>query len=86
MGIKYWQFIPLLFEWSSDRDYDPCPLRDNYQLVRNILAACINNEVIDQRVMIVMAAIINAMLLAGERARSNSLTGSFMYISKTMRM
>ena len=65
MGIKYWQFIPLLFEWSSDRDYDPCPLRDNYQLVRNILAACINNEVIDQRVMIVMAAIINAMLLAG---------------------
>lgn len=54
IGIKYWQFIPLLFEWSSDRDYNPCPIRDNYQLVRNILAASIKNRVVDQRAIAVM--------------------------------
>ena len=31
-----------LFEWASDIDHNPnCPLHDTYQLIRNILAACI---------------------------------------------
>ncbi len=36
--IKYWQYVPQLFKWKSDSDIDPCPLKLNYQLVRNILA------------------------------------------------
>jgi hypothetical protein len=35
---KYWQYVPELFEWKSDSDLYPCPLKKNYQLVRNILA------------------------------------------------
>jgi len=37
--IRYWEFIPRLFNWTDDVDLAPCPLRMNYQLVRNILAA-----------------------------------------------
>lgn len=36
--IKYWQYVPQLFKWKGDSDLNPCPLRKNYQLVRNILA------------------------------------------------
>lgn len=43
-GVKYWQYIPQLFNWSEDIDYDPCPLYGTYQLVRNILAACVRED------------------------------------------
>ena len=43
-GIKYWRYIPRLFKWSADIDYEPCPLYETYQLVRNILAACIRQD------------------------------------------
>ncbi len=36
--IEYWQYVPQLFKWKSDDDITPCPLKLNYQLVRNILA------------------------------------------------
>jgi hypothetical protein len=39
VGVRYWQYVPELFNWRSDRDYAPCPLKHNYQLVRNVLAA-----------------------------------------------
>jgi len=42
--IKYWHYMPDLFSWTGDTDYNPCPLRMNYQLVRNILAACIRPD------------------------------------------
>lgn len=38
--IRYWEFVPQLFKWNAEIDLDPCPLRKNYQLVRNLLAAC----------------------------------------------
>ena len=38
-GILYWHYIPSLFKWKTDSDFNPCPLYKNYQLVRNILAA-----------------------------------------------
>lgn len=41
VGVLYWKYVPGLFTWQNDRDLSPCPLRRNYQLVRNILAACI---------------------------------------------
>lgn len=39
VDVAYWKYIPDLFKWNNDVDHDPCPLRKNYQLVRNILAA-----------------------------------------------
>ena len=43
-GVKYWEYVPQLFDWSSDVDYSPCPLKDTYQLVRNVMAACIRGD------------------------------------------
>lgn len=40
-GIAYWQYIPKLFTWPTATDMKPCPLRATYQIVRNILAACV---------------------------------------------
>ena len=40
-GVRYWQYLPTLFDWPADRDLKPCPLDGTYQLVRNILAACV---------------------------------------------
>lgn len=44
IGVLYWEFIPVLFKWRNDITHNPCPLLKNYQLVRNILAACIQND------------------------------------------
>jgi len=41
-GIKYWDYIPRLFNWPADQDHRPCPIRRPYQLVRNVLAAAID--------------------------------------------
>jgi hypothetical protein len=38
LGIKYWEYIPKLFTWNNNEDIIPCPVNDNYQLVRNILS------------------------------------------------
>jgi hypothetical protein len=42
--IAYWQFVPRLLNWSGDTDLRPCPLAGTYQLVRNLLAACVNAD------------------------------------------
>ena len=42
--VKYWNYIPVLFDWPKEEDQVPCPLLDSYQLVRNILAACVNEK------------------------------------------
>jgi len=39
--IRYWELIPELFEWRNDEDHQCCPLSSTYQLVRNVLAACL---------------------------------------------
>ena len=44
IGVAYWKYVPDLFTWKSDVDHIPCPLRENYQLVRNILAACVRPD------------------------------------------
>jgi len=43
IGVLYWKFIPVLFNWQSTKDIFPCPVNKNYQLVRNVLAACVNS-------------------------------------------
>ena len=44
IGVLYWKYVPDLFEWQNDIDLSPCPLHNNYQLVRNILAACVRPD------------------------------------------
>ena len=43
-GIKYWEFLPQLFNWSADRDHEPCPFGATYQLARNALAATVRSD------------------------------------------
>lgn len=45
IGVKYWKWIPLFIKtdmWKPERDHDPCPLRETYQMLRNVLAACLH--------------------------------------------
>jgi len=44
IGVLYWKYIPKLFKWTNDTDLISCPLRKNYQLVRNILAVCVQSN------------------------------------------
>ena len=43
-GVKYWDYVPLFFNWDKNKDYDTCPLRFTYQLIRNLLAAGIKEN------------------------------------------
>ena len=43
-GILYWRYVPQLFKWAIDCDLRPCPLNNNYQLVRNVLAAGVRSD------------------------------------------
>jgi len=46
-AIAYWDNVPYVLagvEWQADRDHDPCPLAEPYQLVRNVLAACVTED------------------------------------------
>ena len=45
IGVKYWSHIPAVFKWTADADLAPCPLRANYQLVRNLLAVSVSVQV-----------------------------------------
>ena len=42
IGVSYWRYIPELFDWSPEIDHVPCPLNSTYQLVRNLLAVCVD--------------------------------------------
>lgn len=44
IGVRYWEHIPKLFDWPADKNYKTCPLRHSYQLVRNVLAACVRED------------------------------------------
>ena len=41
IGIRYWDYLPHLFNWPSDQDHEPCPFGKVYQLARNALAAAL---------------------------------------------
>ena len=42
--VRYWQYLPELFDWPADRNMKPCPLDGTYQLARNVLAACVRPD------------------------------------------
>ena len=41
IGVRYWAYLPDLFEWEAGGDLVPCPLSPVYQLARNALAATV---------------------------------------------
>ena len=44
IGIRYWDHLPRLFDWPDDRDHEPCPFGETYQLARNALAATLTPD------------------------------------------
>jgi len=44
IGVAYWRYIPSLFKWENNKDLSPCPIKRNYQLVRNILSIGVNPD------------------------------------------
>ena len=44
IGVRYWDYLPRLFNWEAGIDLVPCPFRDAYQLARNALAAVITAD------------------------------------------
>jgi hypothetical protein len=44
VGIRYWDYTDQLFGWNPGAAHRPCPLNSTYQLVRNILAACVQDD------------------------------------------
>ena len=44
IGVRYWTYLPDLFDWPADRDLRPCPLSEVYQLARNALAATVTDR------------------------------------------
>ena len=44
IGVDYWAYIPEILNWNNDQDISPCVLRNTYQLIRNLLAACVREN------------------------------------------
>ena len=42
IGVRYWTYLPHLFDWAADGDLRPCPFSAVYQLARNALAATVS--------------------------------------------
>ena len=47
IGVRYWTYLPRLFDWNADQDLTPCPFSAVYQLARNALAATVTADGID---------------------------------------
>ena len=47
IGVRYWDHLPKLTNWSSEADHAKCPLESTYQLARNVLAATTSHRGVD---------------------------------------
>ena len=70
VGVAYWGYVPHLFQWPNDVDFNPCPLDKNYQLVRNILAVGVKPD------GTVSVDAGHAVLIYDERNPASQLGGS----------
>ncbi|MBN1936954.1 MAG: hypothetical protein JW934_20000 [Anaerolineae bacterium] len=43
-GMTYWQHIPRVLTWDTQKAQSPCPLAFTYQLVRTLLGAAIDEQ------------------------------------------
>ena len=71
IGVRYWTYLPDLFEWEAGGDLIPCPLSPVYQLARNALAATVTGAGIDQESGHVLTVydVRNPEFAAGGKAR-----------------
>jgi hypothetical protein len=44
IGVSYWDYLEPLLGWKSNTVHRLCPLKDTYQLVRNILAVSVMDD------------------------------------------
>jgi hypothetical protein len=44
LDISYWKYAESAFGWPANRDHQHCPLKDTYQIARNVLAACATSD------------------------------------------
>ncbi|PJK28325.1 PGN_0703 family putative restriction endonuclease [Minwuia thermotolerans] len=44
IGIRYWDYLPALFDWPADVDHALCPFGETYQIGRNALAATVGDD------------------------------------------
>jgi len=44
IGVEYWRYVPDLSNWRAETDLATCPIRFTYQIVRNLLAACVRPD------------------------------------------
>lgn len=43
IDIRYWEYLPTLFDWPANVDHTPCPFGETYQIGRNALAATVGS-------------------------------------------
>jgi hypothetical protein len=43
LDIDYWKYTEGAFGWAANVDHKKCPLKNTYQIVRNVLAACVTH-------------------------------------------
>ena len=43
-GLRYWEYIPMVFSWGGNVNHSPCPLQNNFQLVRRIFSASVGPD------------------------------------------
>ena len=48
IGVRYWTYLPHLFDWAADHDLRPCTFSGVYQLARNALAATVTASGFDR--------------------------------------
>ena len=75
-GVQYWQYLPRLFLWQADVDYRPCPIREPYQLVRNVLAAAVSpgsDEIVGLPVAMLVCDARNPVFAPGGSANTQFL-------------
>jgi hypothetical protein len=46
IGVQYWDHLNQVCgsDWAPNVEHRPCPLEPTYQLIRNILAACVSDD------------------------------------------
>lgn len=72
IGIRYWEYIPQIFHWDGNHEMSPCPLHATYQLVLNVLAACVDEQgqiSIDNGMAVLLVDARNPTFQPGGRGR-----------------
>lgn len=72
IGVRYWTYLPRLFDWNANQDLQPCPFSSAYQLARNALAATVTDTGFDTNsahILVVYDA-PNPVVAAGGAAQS----------------